>query len=75
MYFFSLGNSADGSNDIKNHAWFQGVDWYMLLNQEINAPYIPTLSDIEDVSNFENFESKSRVKSKINRHSELFKNF
>lgn len=47
----------------------------MLLNQEINPPYIPTVSNIEDLSNFENSETKSKTKSKINRHSELFKNF
>ncbi|KAH8312362.1 hypothetical protein KR044_010429 [Drosophila immigrans] len=70
-----LGNSAEGASDIKNHPWFQGVDWFVLLNQEINPPYIPTVSNIEDLSNFENFEPKSKVKSKINRHPDLFNNF
>lgn len=47
----------------------------MLLNQEINPPYIPTVANIEDLSNFEQTETKAKTKSKINRHSELFKHF
>ncbi|KRG00052.1 uncharacterized protein Dwil_GK13113, isoform B [Drosophila willistoni] len=70
-----LGNSNEGAIEIKNHPWFQGVDWFAMLNQEINPPYIPTVSNIEDISNFDHFESKSKVKSKINRHPELFNNF
>ncbi|XP_030370301.1 cAMP-dependent protein kinase catalytic subunit 2 [Scaptodrosophila lebanonensis] len=67
-----LGSTGDDAIELKNHAWFQGVDWYAVLNQEINPPYIPTVSNIEDISNFDNFESKSRIKSKVNRHPELF---
>ncbi|XP_017856323.1 PREDICTED: protein kinase DC1 isoform X1 [Drosophila arizonae] len=70
-----LGNSTEGSTDIKNHPWFQGVDWYAILNQDISPPYLPTVTSIEDLSNFENFESKTKLKSKINRHPDLFNNF
>lgn len=71
----SLGNSNDGSSDVKSHPWFQGVDWFGILNQEVTAPYQPTISGAEDLSNFENFEFKDRYKSRINRHPELFANF
>ncbi|XP_068154174.1 cAMP-dependent protein kinase catalytic subunit 2 isoform X3 [Drosophila tropicalis] len=70
-----LGNSNEGAIEIKNHPWFQGVDWFAVLNQEVNPPYIPIVSNTEDLSNFDHYESKSKVKSKINRHPELFNNF
>ncbi|XP_070137478.1 cAMP-dependent protein kinase catalytic subunit 2 isoform X4 [Drosophila bipectinata] len=70
-----LGNASDGAADVKNHPWFQGIDWYGILNQEVPAPYVPTVSGAEDLSNFENFELKDKMKSRINRHPELFVNF
>lgn len=70
-----LGNSNEGAVDVKNHPWFQGVEWFGILNQEVVAPYLPTISGAEDLSNFENFEFKDRLKSRINRHPDLFANF
>ncbi|ALC47604.1 Pka-C2, partial [Drosophila busckii] len=70
-----LGNSNEASTEIKKHPWFQGVDWFAILNSEINAPYIPSVSNIEDLSNFEHYEPKQKHKSKINRHPDLFNNF
>jgi protein kinase A len=36
-----FGNLKNGINDIKNHPWFEGIDWLGILNKEINAPYLP----------------------------------
>ncbi|XP_026848510.1 protein kinase DC1 isoform X1 [Drosophila persimilis] len=72
---FSLGNSPDGPADIKTHPWFQGVDWFAVLNQQVTPPYIPTVTNIEDLSHFDHFESKAKLKSRINRHPELFMDF
>jgi len=58
----SLGNSNEGAVDVKNHPWFQGVEWFGILNQEVVAPYLPTISGAEDLSNFENFEFKDHIK-------------
>ena len=37
IYFFSF----IGVNDIKNHRWFNEVDWELLLQKKIVAPYKP----------------------------------
>ena len=47
-----LGNG--GANEIKSHAFFNGVDWRNIRNTV--APYIPHLSAETDTSNFDNFE-------------------
>jgi protein kinase A len=36
-----FGNLKNGINDIKNHPWFDRIDWMGILNKEIKAPFIP----------------------------------
>jgi len=31
--------------DIKNHKWLKGVNWTLLLQKEIEPPYIPSLRE------------------------------
>ncbi|CAG8725618.1 3552_t:CDS:1, partial [Ambispora leptoticha] len=47
------GNLKGGSEDIKRHSWFKGVDWDRLLRREIQPPYIPKVSGDGDTSNFD----------------------
>uniref|UniRef100_A0A1A9W6K8 Protein kinase domain-containing protein n=1 Tax=Glossina brevipalpis TaxID=37001 RepID=A0A1A9W6K8_9MUSC len=70
------GNLTNGVKDIKDHAWFKPIDWYAVLNQEIAAPYVPTVANMEDLSNFDKYpETKPMHKSKANRHGDVFINF
>ncbi|XP_037950160.1 cAMP-dependent protein kinase catalytic subunit 2 [Teleopsis dalmanni] len=70
------GNLVKGCNDIRDHDWFKGTDWFGILNQEVNAPYVPAISNIEDLSNFDKYpESKASAKSKVNKHADLFAEF
>ncbi|KAH8384250.1 hypothetical protein KR200_009497 [Drosophila serrata] len=70
-----LGNSNEGSSDVKNHAWFQSVEWYAILNQEVPAPFVPSVTGDEDLSNFESYNVRQRLNSPIDRHPDLFQNF
>ncbi|XP_017020988.1 cAMP-dependent protein kinase catalytic subunit 2-like isoform X1 [Drosophila kikkawai] len=70
-----LGNSNEGAIDVKTHPWFQGIEWFAMLNQEVPPPYKPTISGDEDLSNFQNFRMEEKLKSKNNRHPELFAKF
>ena len=33
--------SKGGVEELKQHAWFRGIDWDMLYNKEIPPPFIP----------------------------------
>ncbi|KAF9271086.1 camp-dependent protein kinase catalytic subunit, partial [Linnemannia elongata] len=44
-----------GSNDIKNHKWFRGVDWQGLLDKTVGAPIVPPWIHPGDTSNFEKY--------------------
>mmetsp|Transcript_7801 Transcript_7801/g.8272 ORF Transcript_7801/g.8272 Transcript_7801/m.8272 type:complete len:775 (-) Transcript_7801:268-2592(-) len=53
-----LGNLKGGINDIMKHKWFGSFDWNGLDSLSIPAPYIPTIKDATDVSNFDNYDDE-----------------
>lgn len=40
-----LGNLSNGISDIQNHQFFQSIDWRMLRNKEIKAPWLPEIKE------------------------------
>lgn len=38
-----LGNLKNGIDDIKNHPWFSAINWLQIINQKLEAPYIPSI--------------------------------
>ncbi|XVF72027.1 hypothetical protein PTKIN_Ptkin12aG0088400 [Pterospermum kingtungense] len=56
---------SNGAGEIKDHPWFQGVDWDNIYQME--AAFIPEVNDELDTQNFEKFdesESQSHTPSK-----------
>ncbi|KAI8136527.1 camp-dependent protein kinase 5 [Fennellomyces sp. T-0311] len=49
------GNLKNGADDIKNHRWFEGVDFNRLLARQIRAPYIPQIRGDGDASHFDRY--------------------
>ncbi|KAF9995229.1 hypothetical protein BGZ79_011105 [Entomortierella chlamydospora] len=50
-----LGNLKGGSQDIRDHKWFRGVDWEGLEKRTVAAPIVPPHLHEGDTSNFENY--------------------
>lgn len=48
-----LGCSASDAEEIKNHPWFNDVNWEAMLEKKIKAPFVPMLKNELDVSNFD----------------------
>jgi len=42
-----------GASEIKNHPWFQGVDFNALLAKKAKAPFVPNLKSEIDVAYFD----------------------
>ncbi|KAI9352488.1 camp-dependent protein kinase [Zopfochytrium polystomum] len=59
-----LGNLKSGSEDIKKHKWFRGVDWQGLLNKTVHAPIVPVCGHPGDTRNFENYPELSEEEIK-----------
>lgn len=49
------GNLRGGAADIKNHTWFEGINWDMVYSRQIEAPYRPTILGEGDTSNFDDY--------------------
>ncbi|ALC47605.1 Pka-C1 [Drosophila busckii] len=70
------GNLIGGNRDIKEHEWFKEIDWIPILNQTIQAPYVPSLVGPDDTSHFDKHtEGKPKPKAKTMRHEEAFADF
>ena len=46
------GNLKRASQDVKNHRFFDIINWKLMLQKKIVAPYIPKVKSVSDTSNF-----------------------
>jgi serine/threonine protein kinase len=63
-----LGGSQRGGCELKEHAWFAGIDWQALLERRIRPPIIPTIQHDSDISNFdctEDMECQDEFKERL----------
>jgi len=65
-----LGSFAGADEDIKNHKFFDGLDWVALNKKEVKVPFKPKVSDPLDGSNFDDY-SKLEAKAKKERLMQL----
>uniref|UniRef100_A0A8B9J300 Serine/threonine-protein kinase N3 n=1 Tax=Amazona collaria TaxID=241587 RepID=A0A8B9J300_9PSIT len=57
-----LGAGEKDAEEIKIQAFFKGIDWDALLARTLKPPFVPTLRDPTDISNFdEEFTSQKPI--------------
>ena len=49
-----LGSGPDGSDKIKNHPFFKGIDWNLAQAKKLKPPFIPKLKTDTDLKYFDN---------------------
>lgn len=54
-----LGCLNNGTDDIKNHSFFNTIKWEELYHKEIKAPWIPHFNGPDDMKYFENNEDEN----------------
>lgn len=69
------GNLKNGANDIKEHNWFRLINWINILNQDIDAPYIPVVADPGDTSNFDKYAEEKFPNSTKCQYEKEFHDF
>merc|ERR1719445_2389822 len=52
-----LGVVKGGAQKIKEHSWFDGLDWNKLFNKTEKVPIVPTIQDNTDLSNFDDVQN------------------
>lgn len=58
-----IGVGINGDQELRQHAWFSKVEWDKLFSKTLEPPYIPPISDMDDISLFEG-EIGNRAKDK-----------
>ncbi|XP_028268618.1 serine/threonine-protein kinase N1b isoform X2 [Parambassis ranga] len=48
-----LGSGEKDAEDVKKQPFFRTMDWEALLQRKVPPPFVPTIVDKEDVSNFD----------------------
>nr|KAJ3412449.1 Serine/threonine kinase [Polyrhizophydium stewartii] len=62
-----LGGGSADADEVKRHPYFANVDWDAILRKELPAPFVPTINDPYDVSNFDKeFTAEQPVLTPIN---------
>ena len=59
-----LGSLAGGVDDIYAHPWFEDVDFAALRRKEIEAPWLPQITDPLDTSKFQTWDLEDVTKRK-----------
>lgn len=70
---------VNGSEDIKNHPWFSGIDFAALQRKEIPAPFRPEVEELNyesaSVEMFEETVIDDMQKKLVEENQEQFSNF
>ncbi|MCJ1286867.1 serine/threonine protein kinase, AGC [Xylographa opegraphella] len=75
-----LGNISGGSQRVKDHPFFRGIDWDALYYRRMKGPIIPKLAHAADASNFDDYDPEPKRQSVYTRemskqYEEFFKEF
>jgi len=62
-----LGSGVTGTQEIKNHSFFKGVNWKKYINKEVDPPFRPSVpKGMLDISNFDDdFTKQPAVDSPV----------
>jgi len=52
-----LGTWKGGAKDVIQHEFFKPIDWHKLEARQVQVPYVPTLKDPLDTSNFDQVQA------------------
>lgn len=58
---FRLGNLHGGVREIMSHPFFSGFSWAQLESRQMQPPFVPTVSDPLDTSNFDPYDEVDDV--------------
>jgi hypothetical protein len=50
-----LGNLKGGADDVRQHKWFKGIDWDLLLDRQLPSPIEIKATHAGDTRNFEKY--------------------
>jgi len=72
-----IGTGGKGSEEVKKHKWYRGLDFELLLNRGLRPPYVPDLQSADDTSMFDRYPESTEASAPVVGHKEqvLFEAF
>jgi len=72
-----LGNLKNGTDDIKRHRWFKGVDWEEVYYRNLKPPIVPKVGFEGDTRNFDDYAETDwrKVPPVTERELRMFQDF
>ena len=72
-----LGCRGGGSEELKNHAFFRGVDWNQVYQQKYPPPLIPPRGEVNaadafDIGSFDEEDTKGETQRRKERDMRAF---
>lgn len=66
-----LGSGTNGSQNVKSHPWFRGLDWIALFNKQIPPPFVPTFAGDNITCNFDIIFTKEPAKDSAEKEAKM----
>jgi serine/threonine protein kinase/CRP-like cAMP-binding protein len=60
-----LGRTKGGAASVMKQKWFAGYDWQGLLSKELEPPFKPDVTHVEDCSNFDEYDEIEETIGKV----------
>ncbi|CAD8079118.1 unnamed protein product [Paramecium primaurelia] len=70
-----FGNLKNGVDDIKQHKWYETLNWKDLLNKKIKPVYIPVIQSDYDTSNFATYPDSTELPDSVKQQDDPFKDW
>ncbi|XP_075973035.1 cAMP-dependent protein kinase catalytic subunit 1-like [Anticarsia gemmatalis] len=70
-----IGCLKGGAYDIKCHVWFNGLNWFAVLHQRLEPPFVPACSSPGDTSNFPEISQPMLAKTSACLYESEFEDF
>ncbi|CAD8085459.1 unnamed protein product [Paramecium sonneborni] len=70
-----FGNLKNGVDDIKQHKWYETLNWKDIINKKIKAQYIPVIQSDYDTSNFATYPDSTELPDPVKPQDDPFKDW
>ncbi|CAD8183052.1 unnamed protein product [Paramecium octaurelia] len=70
-----FGNLKNGVDDIKQHKWYETLNWKDLFAKKLKPQYIPVIQSDYDTSNFATYPDSTELPDSVKQQDDPFKDW
>lgn len=71
-----LGHGKEGSENVRKHKWFKGVDWEQVNRRQIPPPWVPNMRSRDDTQYYDEYPDSAEPAPVLNdEEKKLFEDF